>query len=326
MEGIGVERIFPEFEFLNYTANRSAWHEALQDGSAFFGVCGNSLAALPLVFEHKNFSIWVASTLYEDRIDRLRREPLLRRLRDYASLPFLLSQERRVFKHARKIFALSRYTERKIVDKYPFVKDKIEVMPYPIDTELFRPTSSASRTTTVETILFTGRLSDERKNIPLLLAAFAEFHRHKPEVVLRLVGAPLSKTAQGILKELKLEDSVTVLPMLGLNEIRKEYTTASLFVIPSFQEGLCISGLEAMSSGLPIITTRCGGPEDFVQEGKNGMLVPVADKEKLSAALSVFFNLSDTERRAMSAAARSFVLEHHALEVLRPKFLGVFGL
>ena len=47
-----------------------------------------------------------------------------------------------------------------------------------------------------------------------------------------------------------------------------------LFVIPSHQEGLCISALEAMACGVPVVSTRCGGPEDFVLPDRTGLLVP----------------------------------------------------
>ena len=49
-----------------------------------------------------------------------------------------------------------------------------------------------------------------------------------------------------------------------------------MFVIPSHQEGLCIAALEAMACGCPVVSTRCGGPEEFVVEGRTGYLVPAS--------------------------------------------------
>lgn len=322
MEGVAVRRRLPEFEFLNYTANISAWNEALAAANMFFGVCGNSLAALPLALAKKDFSIWVASTLYEDRIARLRREPFFRKIRNYISLPLLLRQERYVLTRARRIFAISRYTMDAMIARYPFVENKIEVLPYPVDADLFHPPSSAGKE---NVILFTGRLADTRKNIPLLLTAFAEARKERPGIALRLVGSVLNDRSQALLEELDLKDAVTVLPYVDRQQLAQEYANAALFVIPSFQEGLCISGLEAMASGVPVVATRCGGPEDFVVEGRNGMLVPVNDEARMTAAIRDFFGLPAATRQAMSQAARSFVLEHHSMEAIRPKLLNALG-
>ena len=58
-----------------------------------------------------------------------------------------------------------------------------------------------------------------------------------------------------------------------------------LFVIPSHQEGLCIAALEAMACGVPVVSTRCGGPEDFVIPGQTGELVP-HESEAMASAIA----------------------------------------
>jgi len=77
-----------------------------------------------------------------------------------------------------------------------------------------------------------------------------------------------------------------------------------VFVIPSFQEGLNIAGLQAMACGVPVISTRCGGPEDYVIEGETGFLVDAeADAEALAEAVGRVV-ADRAERADLGAGAR----------------------
>lgn len=323
MEGWAVERIMPQFEFLNYLSNRKEWRAVLGKADIFFAVCGNNLAALPLVFEHKRFSLWVASTLYEERIDRMRRQPFLRQVRDYLSLPILLYFEKKVFRRAERILALSAYTRDEIVRKYPFVSGKIAVAPYPVDADFFVPAvapATGSARESAPYLFFAGRLQDERKNMPLALHSFASAREIHPDLRLKLSGGTLAPREMTIVRSLQIEGALDVLPLVSVEELRNLYQGAALFIIPSFQEGLCISGLEALSCGIPVISTRCGGPEDFVKDGENGRLVPNNDERSFAGAISELLDLSPARRAQMSAAARSTVLDRYVRGKVWPLF------
>ncbi len=74
-----------------------------------------------------------------------------------------------------------------------------------------------------------------------------------------------------------------------------------LFVLPSLGEGISNTILEAMATGLPVIATRIGGNPELVEEGDNGLLVPVGDADALAEALARLADNPD-ERRRMGAA------------------------
>ena len=78
------------------------------------------------------------------------------------------------------------------------------------------------------------------------------------------------------------------------------YRSLDVFVMPSFQEGLCIAALEAMACGCPVVTTPCGGPEEYVLDGENGFFTTFAPE---SVAEKVEYLLSDQKKRASFSSA-----------------------
>jgi len=65
-------------------------------------------------------------------------------------------------------------------------------------------------------------------------------------------------------------------------------------------------GLEAAACGCPIVSTLCGGPEDYVKNGHNGFLVPVGNIEKIAEAILRIVNLADEQWVAMSEASAEY--------------------
>lgn len=308
MNGIGIQRVFPLFEFLNYVLNLGQWNAALKEFDIFFAAGGSNHAATSFALSGKDFSIWVASMLYEDRIDRIKKEQLLRKIRDYISLPFLLFFERIIYKKAKKIFAVSNYTRKKIVKAYPFVSGKIETLFFPIDSDYFTPGEESN---TSKYILFTGRISDDRKNITLLVKAFSLLPLEFKDIKLKLVGGSPSEELIDLCKKLGVNDRVEFPDYLDRQGLLRAYQGASLFVIPSFQEGLCISGLEAMSCRVPVISTKCGGPEDFIVDGVNGFLCENDNVNDMAEKITNFFKMGDEKRKKFGIEARDFVLRNH---------------
>ncbi len=81
------------------------------------------------------------------------------------------------------------------------------------------------------------------------------------------------------------------------------YQQTDCWIIPSSAEGFGMPGIEAMASHCPIVSTRCGGPEDFVREGENGYLVDVGDDEAMADRVARVLDLDDDSWKRMSAAS-----------------------
>ncbi len=122
---------------------------------------------------------------------------------------------------------------------------------------------------------------------------------------------------------LGVADHIEVRQDVPARELAKLYRAASLFVLSSNEEGLGIVLLEAMASGLPVVSTRCGGPETVVTEGQTGFLVPVGDAPALVARIGTLLD-SDAMRRAMGAAGRRVVVERFSLDAAASPFLQTY--
>lgn len=89
----------------------------------------------------------------------------------------------------------------------------------------------------------------------------------------------------------------------GQAEIPEFYRRADCWLISSTSEGFGMPGLEAQACHCPVISTRCGGPEDYVRHGENGYLVNVGDAADMARRIVEVVSASDASWRAMSAAA-----------------------
>lgn len=171
---------------------------------------------------------------------------------------------------------------------------RVVLAPPGIDTAIFRP-GDAYRAE--GPLLSVGRFADPRKNVRLLIEAYAGLRAAEPRAP-RLVLAGESgppKDELRLARDLGVEEFLEVRLAPSREELAALYREASLFVLSSDEEGLGIVILEAMASGLPVLATRCGGPEVSVIEGENGLLVPVQDASAMTMGLLGL--LSDPDRR-----------------------------
>jgi glycosyltransferase involved in cell wall biosynthesis len=104
---------------------------------------------------------------------------------------------------------------------------------------------------------------------------------------------------------LGLASLVQFKPGLSRWEMRDCLRSLDVFVLPSHQEGLCIAALEAMACGVPVVSTRCGGPEEFVVDGETGLLVDGAPEAMANAIATILGN--EGLRIRMSGGARAIV-------------------
>ena len=134
-----------------------------------------------------------------------------------------------------------------------------------------------------------------RKGIDTLLRAFA---RLKSDSVLRIVGiGPEKSRLERLADSLTIADRVRFLGQLSFSALIAEYRNASVFALPTSQEGFGIVFLEAMAASLPIVAGNAAAVPEVVRNGVTGILVRPGDCQALAGALQLLLQ----ERRHLRA-------------------------
>ncbi|AFZ26424.1 glycosyltransferase [Cylindrospermum stagnale PCC 7417] len=141
-------------------------------------------------------------------------------------------------------------------------------------------------------------------NLIRAFAALPESDRNCTELI--LAGNGDLEAAQKLIQELNIERKITICPWLSPEQRDELLSAADAFILPSYNEGLPMSMLEAMAWGLPVIVTPVGGIPEVIHNNKNGLLVQPGNQEQLVQAMQ---NLIRDEclRTSLGTAARKSV-------------------
>ena len=257
--------LLPEFEFSYYRPSRG-WAGLIHAHDRHIVVGGTVLLSNPLIALGMAHLVWCATTLEDDRLDRRASWGAGRRwLERLVVAPAQRRIERAVLSGPAQLASISSFTRNRLAS---LGKDKrdIAILPIPVDIGRFSPRVGVSP----GTVGFAGRLDDARKNFPLLLEALERAGAAEPE--LRLVLCGEAEYAERRIAEFGLGDRIRWMGALDDDAMPAFFRSLDMLVIPSRVEGHAIVGVEAMACGVPVISTRCGGPEDYVLDGVNGFL------------------------------------------------------
>lgn len=273
--------------WMYYASPRLMRGPAVEAFDMHLAISGSSHVALPLAKRGLPYLLWTA-TDYEDELAAKRElgDAWATNVLSSPAWPILKQQEAQAYRGAARILTLSDHTASIITRKWPDIGDRLEVVPFPIDTSQYHPDDDpATRPIAEPYLLLTARINDPRKNVTMLLEAFASVRHARPDMRLVLIGDAPGPDLKAALARLALDEAVTVIQELPREALIPYYQHAELFVLSSTQEGLGISMLEALACGTPVVATRCGGPEGVVREGVSGLLVANRDGEAFAAAI-----------------------------------------
>lgn len=170
-------------------------------------------------------------------------------------------------------------------------------------------------------VLCLGRLNKGKGSYDLL-EAVARLGPATP-VDLYLGGDGELEKVQARARELGIADRVHVLGWIRSEAKARELAQASVFVLPSYNEGLPMSVLEAMANGLPVVSTPVGGIPEAVSDGVEGFLVTPGDVQALADRLARLANDASLARE-MGAAARRKVEASYSAQAVVPRIEQIY--
>jgi glycosyltransferase involved in cell wall biosynthesis len=187
--------------------------------------------------------------------------------------PKWIALEKEVYQNAALTFVRSTNVRRSVIEDYGEPEGKV-VCVYAGGNAKVSDVKRENSDYTQPNILFVG-LDWKRKGGADLLEAFQQVRDRCPKARLTIVGAR---------PEIHIPNCELIGPVEP-EELDSYYQQASVFCLPTHLEPFGIVFIEAMTAHLPIVATRLGAIPDFVEEGKNGLLVEPGDVHRLADAL-----------------------------------------
>jgi glycosyltransferase involved in cell wall biosynthesis len=214
----------------------------------------------------------------------------------------------RVARRLERIVTVSESSRHDIVKDHGVDARRLQVVPVGVDPDLFRPIPGIERV--AGRLVTTASADVTMKGLRYLLEAVAKL-RTERDVSLVVIGRPKEggRSAETI-ERLGLTDIVSFVTGVSDQRIYELYSEAELAIVPSLYEGFSLPAIEAMSCGVPLVSTTGGAlPEVVGADGDTALLVAPGDSEALAAKIRMA--LDDPElRAAVGARGRERVIDN----------------
>ncbi len=207
---------------------------------------------------------------------------------------FLRFFEEGMIHRARKIIAVSHFTKWELTNYYKIPAHKIRVIHNGVDINKFQPTEDKAKVKAQFglkpdhlAIVSVGRLY-ARKGLFTLIESMPAVVKRFPKAKFIISGKGQSDEMQKLIAHatrLGVIDNIVFTGYTPDEELPKLYQAADVFAFSTFYEHHPFAVLEALSTGLPVVTTTVGGIPETIESGKNGMLVAPFSSTQFSDAI-----------------------------------------
>jgi glycosyltransferase involved in cell wall biosynthesis len=198
------------------------------------------------------------------------------------------------------------------------IETKMEVVSNVIDTSVFAPGNQKERKG--NKLIHVSSLDPVQKNPSLLFQAFAELSKWKKEIQLHIVSDGDFSIFKEEIVQLKIDQQIVFHGMLEAKEIAAQLQNSDLFVLTSRFETFGVVLIEAISCGLPVISTNVGGVKEIVPI-EHGQLVPSENIEELVSAIKEQFSrLNEYNSNEMHLRA----IENFSYQAIGKKFSAIY--
>jgi len=205
-----------------------------------------------------------------------------------------------VAKNALKVTAVSS-SFKSVLKEY--IHSSIDLLPNIVDDFFFQ---EGFENKTSDNFIFLHIASlDKNKNQELLIRSFEKIAKLNDNIYLNIAGNGYMRSfLESLVKKLDIEKQVIFLGQLSQERVRDEMMKSNCFVLSSNFETFGVVLIEALACGLPLIATKCGGPEDIVNK-ENGILIDVDNQPQLEdAMITMYKNASKYDKEKLRSDAK----------------------
>ncbi|MBU0559269.1 MAG: N-acetyl-alpha-D-glucosaminyl L-malate synthase BshA [Bacteroidetes bacterium] len=218
------------------------------------------------------------------------------------------------------VTAVSRFLKEKTITNYGIDK-QIEVIHNFIDTKLYKPTPNKQFKEHVapkgEKILVHTSNFRQVKRVQDAIRVLELVKREMPAKLMLIGDGPDRSECERLSRELNLADDVL---FLGKQDGIEEILNASdLFLMPSQSESFGLSALEAMSCGIPVVSTSVGGLPELIQHNESGYIAEIGDVERM-AKYSIELLSHKKKYKAFSENSRKRSVELFEKNIIVPQY------
>jgi glycosyltransferase involved in cell wall biosynthesis len=219
-----------------------------------------------------------------------------------------LTQSRIALTRARFVFTLNDTDRRYVIDRFGLAADRVGRM-VPGASRAYEAAAAGRSYASASRIVFAGTWR-KNKGIDDLVPAVTALARRWPDARLTAIGTGVDPAIVTGAFPGDVQHRVSSIQTMDDAESAKALAGADVFVLPSLFEGTPLTLMEAMMSGLPIVTTDTCGMHDVIRHDVTGLLVPVRSPEAIVAALDRLFSSSDLRER-LGRAAQADAVAHY---------------
>ena len=232
-----------------------------------------------------------------------------------------LPMQKRVAPNLNQIICVSGSSKQDIVKEFQVEQNKIAIILNGIDVEKFVPNEKGVNEG--YRLITTASADIPLKGLKYLIKALPGIVENFPDTSLDVIGkSPTDSKIRQLIEELGLEEKIQFHSGISAEEIVNLYHVSTVAVIPSLYEGFGFGAGEAMSCGVPLISTQSGGLRDVVEDCAL-KIQPESVRDIQEAVIQLFQN--PTQRRELSEKGRKRIEEHFDWKIAAQSYLEVFN-
>ncbi len=245
---------------------------------------------------------------------------------------FLRIFEEKMLERSDKIIAVSDFTRRELLQYYKLKAAKIRVVHNGVDIDKFKPVADKRRVKAELglnpedlAILSVGRLY-ARKGLFTLIESMSRVVKRFKNAKFIISGKGQSNEMAKLVdhaQKLGVKDNIVFTGYFPDKKLPKLYQAADVFAFSTFYENLPFAVLEALATGLPVVTTKVGGIPEMIEDGRNGFLVEPFNSKQLADRI-LYLLEHPSVASEMGAFARKVIEERFDWRLIVQKVLRVY--